>query len=64
MIINQAVANFITENFGVQCVSGQRLSRVVNNICHKHGMSNRDDYNRLFAIFSNLLNPITAEGSN
>ena len=63
MIINQALADFIMETFDVQSVSGQRLSRVINNVCHKYGMDNRDDYNRLFAIFSSKLNPII-EGSN
>jgi len=62
MRINQAIADFITEVFNVQCVSGQRLSRVINTICLKHGASNKQDYNRLFAIFSNQLNQII-EGS-
>ena len=62
MIINEAVADFINDAFNVNAVSGQKLSRVINNICHKCGTSNHEDYNRLFAIFSKQLNPIK-EGS-
>ena len=57
-IDRDSVANRIKEISGVNCVTGQKVSKVVNAICKKYGVDKHTEYNRRFAKLADSLNPL------
>lgn len=57
--INDEFADAINRRFPIKAVSGQKLSRVINKLCHHLGIDKDKDYNKEFAKFSDAVNPLT-----
>ena len=57
--INDEFADAINRRFPIKAVSGQKLSRVINKLCHYLGIDKDKDYNKEFAKFSDAVNPLT-----
>ena len=56
MLIDAASASYVKEIFGVETMEGQKVSRVINTICHKYGFNKHPEYNELFCKISDQLN--------
>ena len=52
------VVNKVKEYSGVNCVIGQKTSKVVNAICKKFGIDKHVDYNKHYAKLADSLNPL------
>ena len=57
--INENFAAMINERFPIKAVAGQKLSRVINKLCHYLEIDKDKDYNKEFAKFSDAVNPLT-----
>ena len=57
--ISEGFADIINERFPIKAVAGQKLSRVINKLCHYLGIDKDKDYNKEFAKFSDAVNPLT-----
>ena len=49
----------LVRSLGVNCVIGQKTSRVINAICKKYGFDTHYGYEKAFARLSDALNPIS-----
>ena len=56
--LTENATNKIKQISGIQCVSGQKVSRVINSICKKYGIDKHPDYNSVFAKLADSLNPL------
>ena len=57
--INEVFADAVNIRFPIKAVAGQKLSRVINKLCHYLGIDKDKDYNKEFAKFSDAVNPLT-----
>ena len=57
--INDEFADAVNRRFPIKAVAGQKLSRVINKLCHHLGIDKDKDYNKEFAKFSDAVNPLT-----
>lgn len=57
--INEDFAAMINDRFPIKAVAGQKLSRVINKLCHYLEIDKDKDYNKEFAKFSDAVNPLT-----
>ena len=57
--ISEDFAAMINERFPIKAVAGQKLSRVINKLCHYLEIDKDKDYNKEFAKFSDAVNPLT-----
>ena len=48
--------NNLTKSFDLRIVSGQKFSRIINKLCHKLGIDKLNEYNKLYAKFSDGIN--------
>lgn len=52
-------ANYFKQVTGIDCAPGQKVSRLVNGLCHALGVASHPNYNSVFAKLSDALNPLT-----
>ena len=57
--IDDEFASVVNRRFPIKAVAGQKLSRVINKLCHYLGIDKDKDYNKEFAKFSDAVNPLT-----
>lgn len=59
-ILDEELSNYINETFPeMKTKVGQKTSRVVNKFCKLFGIDKMPDYNKLFARYSDAINPLT-----
>lgn len=52
-------ANYVNRKYpSIKAVKGQKISRIVNKICHLLEIDKNKDYNKMFAKFSDAVNPL------
>ena len=58
--LTESLASMLSVNFpNCRFAEGQKLSRAVNNIAKKYGISKHPDWNREFAKYADSINPLT-----
>ena len=57
--IDEEFAKIINHNFDIKAVAGQKLSRVINKLCHTLEIDKDENYNKEFAKFSDAVNPLS-----
>jgi hypothetical protein len=58
---NKSDEKKIQQNTGASCKVGQRISRVVDNLCKNYGIYGHKDYFSVFAPLADALNPLAIE---
>lgn len=57
-IVGENDIELIKRMSGINCVSGQKTSRVINAICKEFGIDKHEKYNAVFARLADTLNPL------
>lgn len=61
-LVTETVREFVAQKFpDVNCVVGQKCSKIINAICKKLGVDKWNEYNRYFAICADGFNPLKYE---
>jgi len=58
---NSGTLRAFKKNAGVSCMIGQRTSRVVHKLCKQYQIDEHPNYNAVFAVLADALNPLAID---